>query len=136
MKTTDNKTYKFKLSVIEGQRFCNCIRVFNKIKQIDGGIKDLFLAGVKEYIAMYFPEMYKYEVNMLASCISNKTPSQSEALNLNSVDRLNTMASDIISDTKEVSNVTNASESTVINGVTSCVPKPSIPQPIPNEYIP
>jgi len=137
METTDQKSYKFKLSIIEGQRFCNCIRVFNKIKQIDGGIKNLFLAGVKEYIKMYFADMYKYEVNMLASCISNKTPSQNKALNLNSIDRLNTLASDIISDTKEVTEITNASESTVVNGIKSCVSNNTpLPQPVPLEYTP
>lgn len=129
MSLTGLSSYNKKLGIIEGQRFCNCIRTFNKMKKTDSNIKDLFYQGVLKYSKSYFSEMHMYEVQMLASCIDRKVPAESEILNVNSLDRLNSLATDITDDAKTVIDASNTSEATVVNGVKDCVAGqvPSVP---------
>ncbi len=122
MEQTGEKSYKFKVAQIEGQRFCDCIRVFNLFEKANSGVKDLFIQGVKEYLKTYFPDMYKFEINMLSTCISGKTPSQGEILGSNSIDRLNDVAVDIITDTQEIIDKTQSSEATdIVSIAKSCL---------------
>ena len=96
------------------QKFCDCIRIFDKMKDIENGIKDLFLAGVIKYTKASFPDMTKAEQNMFSSCISGKTPSGQKGASKLGIDRLNTLASEIMTESKELIDITELSEATKI----------------------
>ena len=100
------------LAVIEAKRYCNCIRIFDKIKSVDDGLKDIYLEAVRKYVEANYPLMTKAEQNMFVNCLAKKTPTQSSFQNTTGIDRLTSLFTDVKNEASEDIKQTKSSEST------------------------
>jgi len=108
-------SYNLYQTQIEGQRVCDCIRVFNKMKSVNNGLNDIFMQACVDYTKSFFPTMTASEKSMFANGVAKGVSTNSKTLNVFGLDRLTSIASDISTETKSIIDKTKASEATIIN---------------------
>jgi hypothetical protein len=107
-------SYNLKSAQLEAQRVCDCIRVFNKMKSVDNGLNDIFIKACLDYTKSFFPSMTAAEQNMFANGVSKGVSSAGSTANKFGLDRLNSVASDIMTQTKSIIDMTKSSQGTII----------------------
>ena len=102
-------------TLLESDRICNAIRIFDKMKEVDDGLGDIVLRAVSKYVKGTFPTMYSAEQSTFVNAIVKGGTSVMDLLKGGGLDKLNSLASDITTETKGIIDKTKKAKSGKIN---------------------